>query len=308
MNMKIFNYITIKQNDGYITKLTYLSSQKKPKASILILHGMAEHQKRYYSYAQYLVELGYDVFLYDHRGHGTDKKLKNLGFFSYHKGYQLVVDDAINVSKYIEKNNKSNKFFLFGHSMGSLIARNVVQTYDKYNGVILSGTAYPPKYLIYLGLFITSIVKKIKGPKYISPYLKKLLFEGSKYTKLADRTAFDWLTRSNPVVGAYIHDPYCGFVCTTSFYHDLLKLTANATNKKLISMTKTELPMLIISGEADPVGNYGKDIKSLLALYKKMGFTNVAYKIYPECRHELLNELNKDEVYADIQHWITKRI
>ncbi len=306
--MKAANYITIKQKDGYITKLTYLSCPKRPKASILILHGMAEHQKRYAPYAQYLVDQGFDVFLYDHRGHGIDKKLNELGFFSYHKGYQLVIDDAISVSEYIVQNNRSNIFFLFGHSMGSLIARNIIQTYDKYNGVILCGTAYPPKPLIHAGLFMTSLIKKIKGPKYISPFLKNLLFGNKKYTKLADRTAFDWLTRSNPIVGAYIHDPYCGFICTSSFYNDLLKITSNAANKKLIGMTRLDLPMFIISGERDPVGAYGKDIKRLLSTYKKLGFTNIAYKLYPDCRHELLNELNNDEVYSDITHWLSKRI
>lgn len=306
--MKATNYITIKQKDGYITKLTYLSCPKRPKASILILHGMAEHQKRYGSFTQYLVDQGFDVFLYDHRGHGIDKKLNELGFFSYNKGYQLVVDDAITVSKYIEQNNRSNKFFLFGHSMGSLIARNIIQTYDKYNGVIICGTAYPPKLLLWGGLFMTSLVKRIKGPKYISPYLNNLLFGNKKYTRLADRTAYDWLTRSYPVVGAYIHDPYCGFVCTSSFYNDLLKITSNVANRKLISMTKLELPMFIISGEKDPVGSYGKDVKRLLSTYKKIGFINVAYKLYPECRHELLNELNREEVYSDINHWLSKRI
>lgn len=306
--MKTANYITIKQKDGYITKLTCLSCPKKPKASILLLHGMAEHHKRYEPFARYLIDQGYDVFLYDHRGHGIDKKLNELGFISYHKGYQLLIDDAIAVSEYIVQNNRSNKFFLFGHSMGSLLARNIIQTYDKYNGVILCGTAYPPKLILQGGLLITSLVKKIKGPRYISPFLKELIFGNSKYTRLADRTAFDWLTRSHPVVGAYIHDPYCGFLCTASFYNDLLKLTSNAANKKLIGMTKLDLPMFIISGEKDPVGGYGKDVKRLLTLYKKIGFTNIAYKLYPDCRHELINELNKDEVYSDINHWISKRL
>ena len=306
--MNEISYVTIKQNDGYITKLTYLSCKKRPKASILIMHGMAEHQKRYYTFAQYLADSGYDVFLYDHRGHGTDKKLNELGFFSYDKGYQLVVEDAITVSEYIEQNNKSSKFFLFGHSMGSLIARNVIQSYDKYNGVILCGTVYPPKFIIHSGLFMTALVKKIKGPKYVSPYLNRLLFGSKKYTILANRTAFDWLTRSHPVVGAYMHDPFCGFICTASFYHDLLKLTANAANKKLVRTTKLNLPIFIISGEKDPVGGYGKDIKRLLSLYKKIGFTNITHKLYPDCRHELLNELNKEEVYTDIEHWISKKV
>ncbi|NLJ95911.1 MAG: alpha/beta hydrolase [Clostridiales bacterium] len=302
------NYISIKQNDDYVTKLTYFSSPKKPKASILILHGMAEHHKRYYDFAEYLVGLGYDVFLYDHRGHGTDKKLSELGFFSNNKGYQLVIDDAILVSKYIEKNNRSSKFFLFAHSMGSLIARNVIQAYDKYSGVILCGTSYPIKPVLMAGLILTSLVKKIKGHRYISPFLNKMILGNKNYIKLSDRTIYDWLTRSHSVVGAYINDPYCGFICTTSFYHDLLRLTTNAANRKLIELTRKELPIFIISGEKDPVGGFGRDIKRLLTVYKKLGFTNVSYKIYPECRHELLNELTKDEVYSDIHHWISKRI
>ena len=306
--MKNIDYIKIKQNDGYITQLTYLSCPKKPKASLLILHGMAEHHKRYYSFAQHLVDLGFDVFLYDHRGHGQDKKLNELGFISYNKGYQVIVDDAITVSQYIEKVNRASKFFLFGHSMGSLVARNVIQSYDKYSGLILSGTAYPSKPVLMMGLFVSSLVKKIKGPKYVSKLLHNLLFGNSKYTKLADRTAFDWLSRSHPTVGAYIHDPYCGFICTASFHHDLLKLTSNAASKKLISMTRSDLPIYVISGEKDPVGNYGKDVKRLLSLYKKLGFSNISYKLYPDCRHELLNELNHEEVYTDIYHWLSKRV
>lgn len=305
--MIVDNYISIEQDDGYVTKLTYLSSSKKPKASILILHGMAEHQKRYYSFAKYLLDLGYDVFLYDHRGHGTDKKISELGFFSSNKGYQLVINDAILVSQYIEKHNRSKSFFLFAHSMGSLIARNVIQSYNNYNGVILCGTSYPPKAVTRLGLILTSLVRRVKGAKYISPFLNKLIFRGKNYTKLSDRTVYDWLTRSHSVVGAYINDPYCGFICTASFYNDLLKLIANAANKKAISMTNKDLAILIISGEKDPVGGFGKDIKRLLSTYKKLGFNNISYKLYPECRHELLNELNKSEVYSDINHWISKQ-
>ncbi len=306
--MNDINYISIKQKDGYITKLTHFSCSKRPKASILILHGMAEHQKRYYVFAQYLVEQGFDVYIYDHRGHGTDKKLSELGFFAPSRGYQHVVDDAINISNYIEHNNRCSKFFLFGHSMGSFIARNIIQVYDKYNGVILMGTAFTPKLLIRAGLIVADLICKFKGPKHISPYLSNLLFGSKRYTKLSDRTAYDWLTRSHTVVGAYIHDPYCGFTCTASFYHDLLKLIGNSSKKSLIRQTKKELPIYVVSGEKDPVGGYGREIKKLLSVYKKSGFTNVSSKLYPECRHELLNELNNDEVYSDIIQWISKRI
>jgi alpha-beta hydrolase superfamily lysophospholipase len=301
------NYVTIKQKDGYITRLTHFSCTNAPKASILILHGMAEHQKRYYKFAQYLQDEGFDVYLYDHRGHGTDKKLSELGFFAPARGYQLVIDDAIHISEYIEKNKRSDKFFLLGHSMGSFIVRNVIQTYDKYNGVIVMGTAHTSKLLTVGGLMIASLIKKLKGPKHVSPYMSNLLFGSKRFTRLSDRTAFDWLSRSHPVIGAYIHDPYCGFICTASFYHDLLKLISGSTKKSLIKQTRKDLPIYVVSGEKDPVGGYGKEIKKLLSVYKKLGFTNVSSKLYPDCRHELLNELNNDEVYSDIRQWILNR-
>lgn len=304
--MKKTDYIKIRQKDGYITRLTYLSCQNKPKATILILHGMAEHHNRYLPFSQYLLDSGFDVYLYDHRGHGTDKKLSELGFFGCNKGYQLVIDDATEVSKYIDKNKRSDKFILFAHGMGSLIARNVILSYDKYNGIILSGTAYPPKYHIFFGLFITSLINLVKGPKYYSPFLNNLFFENKTYTSLSDRTAFDWLSRSHSVIGAYIHDPYCGFVCTASLYHDLMKLTANAADIDLIKLTPKNMPMFIISGEKDPVGSFGKDIKRLSSLYEKFGFTDITCKIYPGCRHELINELNRKEVFDDIRSWILK--
>lgn len=301
-------YTPVKQKDGYITKLTHFVCSKRPKASILILHGMAEHQNRYHSFAEYLVSAGFDVYSYDHRGHGIDKKLSDLGFFSPENGYQLVIEDAIHISDYIEKHNRSSKFFLFGHSMGSIISRNVIQKYDKYNGLILSGTAYPPKLMTIGGLLVSSLVTRFKGPKHVSPFLSNLMFGNKKYTSLSSRTAYDWLSRSNPVVGAYMHDPYCGFTCTASFYHDLLKLIQLAGKRKLIKLTKKDLPVYIISGDKDPVGGYGKEVQKLQSVLKKYEFTNITFKLYPDCRHELLNEINHEEVYSDIHQWIAKRL
>ncbi len=306
--MSEVTYTSIKQKDGYITKLTHYVCPNKPKASLLILHGMAEHQKRYQAFAEYLVHHNYDVFCYDHRGHGTDKKLSELGFFGSENGYQLVIEDAITVSKYIEQNNRCNKFFLFGHSMGSIISRNVIQTYDTYNGVILSGTTFPPKLLILIGLFISSVIVKFKGPKHVSPYMSNLMLGSKKYTSLTTRTAFDWLTRDNTIVGAYMHDPYCGYTCTSSFYHDLLTIIRLSASIKQIQLTKKELPLYIISGEKDPVGGYGKEINKYLNILKKCGFSNISSKLYPECRHEILNEINREDIFSDIELWLSKRV
>lgn len=305
--MSEIKYITIKQNDGYQIKLTHHCCAKNPKASILILHGMAEHQKRYYNFSEFLVNQGIDVYLYDHRGHGTDTIISELGFISPMDGYQLLIHDAITVCKYIEQNNRSNKFFVLGHSMGSLIARTIMTASIKTNGFILVGTTHPSKLITNLGLFLSTIMIKIKGPKKVSPYMNHMIFGSKKFTSLTSRTKFDWLTRNNPVVGSYIHDPYCGFTCTISFYHDLLKLVNLATKKKPLVHIKKELPIYILSGEKDPVGNYGKEPNKLYQIYKKVGFSTVQIKLYPDCRHEILNELNKDEVYTDLYQWINKR-
>jgi alpha-beta hydrolase superfamily lysophospholipase len=312
--MSEITYISIRQKDGYVTKLTLYACPQKPKASILILHGMADHQKRYQGFAEYLVKHDYDVYSYDHRGHGTDKKLSELGFFASEDGYKLVIEDAIAVSNYIEQNNRCNRFFLFGHSMGSFISRNVLQSYDKYTGVILCGNAHPPKLLTLYGLFVSSMITKFRGPKHVSPFLFNQLNDRNqlkgpkKLTSLSTRTAFDWLSRSNPVVGAYMHDPYCGFVCTASFYHDLMKMLQNITKKSKIRLTRKDIPIFVISGEKDPVGGCGKEVNKFLSVLKKCEFSNVSSKLYPECRHELLNELNNEEVYDDIQQWIAKRV
>ncbi len=299
-------YTSIKQKDGHVLRLTHYICPQKPKASVLILHGMAEHQRRYQPFAEYLVNNGYDVYSYDHRGHGTERKLSELGFFGPSNGYQLVIEDAAEVSKYVEKHNRCSKFILFGHSMGSVVARNVIQTFDRFHGVILSGTPYPSKLLVSGGLSISRIVMRIKGPRHISPYLHNLMFGGRKYTSMSKRTKFDWLTRSHPVVGMYMHDPYCGYTCTASFYHDLLKLIQNASKRSQIKLTRRDLPFFIISGEKDPVTGYGREIHKYLSVLRRCDFTKVSSKLYPECRHELLNELNQDEVYSDILRWLPK--
>jgi alpha-beta hydrolase superfamily lysophospholipase len=301
-------YDSIKQKDGYFTVLSHYLCTNNPKASILILHGMAEHQRRYHHFIEYLISQDYEVYIYNHRGHGTDKKLSDLGVISPENGAQIIVEDAIAVSKFVEQHKRSDKFVLFAHSMGSLIARNVIQTYDKYNAVILSGTTNPSSFITRSGLCIATVIKKFKGPKHISPYMNQLLFGGKKYTSLSSRTTYDWLSRSNPVVGAYMHDPYCGFICSASMYQDLIKITLNATKKKYIRLTRKDLPLFIISGEKDAVSNYGKEIIKFQNILKKNNFSRVETKLYPDCRHELLNELNKEEVYSDIIQWLKKNL
>lgn len=295
---------TIQHKDLIKTALYCYRTEQEPIGSILILHGMAEHHKRYESFMKQLVAQGYDVFLYDHRGHGVDKLTKELGYISPSGGHMLLIWDGIDVLNHIKKNSRSKKIFLFGHSMGSLVSRCIIQSYDLLEGVILCGTTYPSRFKLLPGILLTTLLKKIQGPKYPSLFLDQLIFGTKHYKKLRKRTTFDWLTRSNPAVGAYIHDPYCGFICSVSFYQDLLKLTLHASTSSRIIMTKKQLPIFLISGEEDPVGGMGREVNTLFKHLKKWGFDHVTMKLYPQCRHELLQELERNEIIDDIITWL----
>ena len=309
MNTNMEDMIRIRQEDGYLTELhPFYTTAPSVAGSIVVLHGMAEHHERYHEFAYFLNDHGFDVYLYDHRGHGTDKKLDDLGFFASENGYKKVIADTITILNYVKEHNRSEKLALFAHSMGSLIARNVIQQDDALDCVILSGSTYIPFIKSMAGRLITAAVCQFRGKRYRSQSINQLLFGSKKYTSLCKRTTFDWLTRNNTLVGAYIHDPYCGFLCTSSFYHDLLCLTHYASKKKQIVRTRKDLPILFISGDKDPVSNYGKEITALHQFYQKSGFTNVSYTLYPECRHELLNELNQDEVFEDMLAFYQKTL
>lgn len=309
MEISMENMIRIRQEDGYVTRLfPFYTTASSIAGSIVVLHGMAEHHERYLEFAHFLNEHGFDVYLYDHRGHGTDKKLDDLGFFANQNGYKKVIADALTVLNYVREHNRSKKLALFAHSMGSLIARNVIQQDDALDCVILSGSTCPPMLKSMAGRLVTSTVCLFRGKRYRTKSIDQLLFGGKKYTALCKRTTFDWLTRNNTLVGAYIHDPYCGFLCTSSFYHDLVCLTYYASKKKQIMRTRKDLPILFISGDKDPVSNYGKEITALHQLYQKAGFTKTSYTLYPEGRHELLNELNQEEIFEDILGFYQKQL
>lgn len=297
--------LQVRQTDGHITNIDYYTSTSKKYGSILVLHGMAEHYERYDTFATFLANHGYDVYLYSQRGHGTHLQEHELGFFAEKNGYQLVVNDAIEVLKTIRKREASLPLFLMGHSMGSLITRNVIQEYNQLDGIIICGTANPPSITTMGGLVISTLSGYRKYPRKRAPFIDKVMFGSSLYKKLNKRTNSDWLCTDEAEVDQYIKDPYCGFICTKSFYHDLLMLTKHATDKKRILRTNSSIPLFILSGNQDPVGGYGKDVARLIEFYKQHGY-QVTSKLYDGLRHELLNEPCKLDIMQDILNFLNK--
>ena len=301
--------ICVPQSGNHTTHLYFSpTNNEEIHGNILILHGMAEHHERYMEFIQLLNSEGFDVYAYDHRGHGKATPTTDLGYFAKKDGAAAVVGDAIAICNYIKESARTPKLAVFGHSMGSLILRNVIQQLDTMDCVIICGTTMPPAAMTNAGLKLANMLSFVLGPKRPSPLLNKILFESEDYTKICTRTKSDWLTRDEAIVDKYIEDPYCGFICTTSMYRDLVQFTKNASTPELIQKTRKDLPLYFIAGEQDPVGGFGSQVTELYHLFGSLGFTDTAIKLYPEDRHEILNEFDKETVMQDCVAFFHKHL
>lgn len=282
--------------------------EDKSEGVIQIVHGMAEHKERYTHFADFLAENGYKVYICDHRGHGKSVNEKiPLGFFAEENGWDKLTEDSAKFTQIIEKENPGEKIFLLGHSMGSFVARTLMINYsDRYSAVILSGTGGYKKFMMTVaGKIVNSKIKKI-GKKTYSEEINKLVFGGYNKKIKNSSTHFDWLSRNESVVKNYIDDPLCGFVPTAGFFGDMIYGMGYIFDKNNIKKIRKDINIILFSGEADPVGDYGHGIIQSVRIYKDAGIKNVDFKIYPQARHEILNEINNKEVYGDILNYIKK--
>ncbi|MDP5274132.1 alpha/beta hydrolase [Chengkuizengella axinellae] len=306
MKSEIFS---VKSNDTSFHVKRWVSDSK-PKAVIQISHGMAEHIERYGHFAKRLVQKGYAVYGNDHRGHGkTAENEEDLGFFAEQNGWNLVVEDMHILNTMIKEQFPGLPVFIFGHSMGSFLTRRYIQLHgEKINGVILSGSGGDGGLLGKLGVYVVKNEVRRKGVRGRSPHMNKLIFGKFNKRFRPNRTEFDWISRDKNEVDKYIKDPYTGGICTASFYYDMLLGIQELHRMKNIKLTPKALPMYFISGDKDPLSNFGKDIIDVVKTYQDVGVQDVTYKLYKNARHELLNELNADEVMSDIMEWLDGKI
>jgi alpha-beta hydrolase superfamily lysophospholipase len=283
---------------------------KKIKAIVQIVHGMAEHAARYGEFADFLTINGFAVYANDLRGHGKTAGTEDrIGYFAEKNGWDLVVNDEFGLTQIIKKENPVLPVYLIGFSMGSLITRDYIFTHGDYiNGAILSGTSSDPGVMANLGKLIAKWQIKKNGFKAKSPLLDKLSFgKFNSYFK-PNRTTFDWLSTNRENVDRYIADPYCGSIFSAGFFNDLIYGVKKVNLLKNIEKISKNLPIFIISGEKDPVGDFTKGVMKVFNDYKKAKITDVTFKFYPEFRHELVNETKRSEVYKDIAEWLDKHI
>ena len=280
--------------------------QEEVKGVIEIIHGMAEHRKRYEEFASFLASNGYVTVIYDQRGHGeTCGAVDKQGYMSDIDNFNSMVLDANLVNAEIKKLYPDKKFILFGHSMGSFITQRYMEMFpDTIDLAILSGTNYTKSLLYKLGAVIAKGEVKKHGRKYISKKLINLSFGSYNKAFKPNRTEYDWLSVNEANVDKYIADPYCGADFSASYFMDLI-INFNAIAKDY-SKTPKNLPVYLFSGSKDPVGNNGKGVKKLYNQYQKLHLEDVSMKLYDNKRHEMLNEENKEEVYNDVLNWINK--
>jgi alpha-beta hydrolase superfamily lysophospholipase len=280
-----------------------------PRAVVQIAHGMAEHAARYERFAEALTGAGYAVYANDHRGHGQTATTEGHGYLADRDGWGTVVADMSAVTQFVQAEHPGVPVVLFGHSMGSFLSRAyAAQHGSRLAGLILSGTAGNPGPLAAVGKGVAGAQARLRGRKHQSGLMNTLTFGQYNSAFKPNRTDFDWLSRDDAEVDAYIADPLCGNVFTTSFYSDLLGGLQQINRTAAYAAAPRDLPVLVIAGSADPVGNAGKGPREVAGAYRSAGLSDVTTTIYPDARHELLNETNRDEVTADILAWLDEHL
>lgn len=281
--------------------------QTEPKAIVQLSHGMCEYIERYEPFIEFLNNNGIIVCGNDHLGHGKSvSSNKLLGYFADKNGYTYLPKDLHRLTIIVKDLYPDIPYFMLGHSMGSFAARAYLIKYSKYlDGAIVAGTSgqHPSRFV----LFIIKLVIMFKGNTFRSKFIDKLLF-GSYNNRFSEkRTKFDWLTRDNEIVDKYMKDVYCNFLFTTSGYYDLISLLRSVSSKQWFGKFPSKLPVLLLSGDMDPVGNYGKGVRNLFDKLKTQS-NNVELKLFSQCRHEILNETNRNEIYKYILNWMYRKI
>lgn len=299
---------TFRTDDGIdIFTYRWLPVRDAPiKAVVQIAHGMAEHAGRYGRFAEALVAAGYAVYANDHRGHGrTAGDPARTGYFADHDGWFKVAGDLAQLTGIIRENHPGVPIFLLGHSMGSFLVRTAITRNARdFAGVVLSGTGGDPGLLGKAGLMIARAVGALKGRRHPSRLLNTLSFGGFNKPFGPARTEFDWLSRNGAEVDRYIADPFCGAVFSAGFFVDLLEGIAYIHRPENIARIPKDLPIYLFSGAADPVSDRTRGVRQVAEAYRRAGIRDVTVRFYEGGRHEMLNEINRREVFDDTIAWL----
>lgn len=282
--------------------------ENEVKAVLQICHGMMEYIERYQAFAEYLCERGFYVVGHDHLGHGQSVQSKeHYGFFHETKGNECVIGDIHKVRRMTAKEYPDVPYYMLGHSMGSFLLRQYLSMYGEgLAGAIIMGTGDIPAPLLTAGKAACRSLAAVKGWKHRSAFVNNMGLGGYNKKFEPSESTKDWVTSDDEIRAAYEKDPLCSFVFTVNGYYHMFRGMEVLTKKETMEKIPKDLPVLFISGGQDPVGEFGKSVARIYKKYKENGMQDVDLKIYPEDRHEVLNERNRAEVYEFLYEWLTK--
>lgn len=281
----------------------------QPKAVLQIVHGIAEFVERYDAFANFLTEQGCVVVAEDHMGHGQSINGEGIqGYF--HGGWFTAVEDTMELMRLTREAYSGLPYILFGHSMGSFMARTILCQYPDsgIDAAIICGTGWQPAFALPALIKVVESICKKTGETQPNEKLQSMVFGSYNNRVEHPRTTFDWLTRDAQIVDAYIDHPLCGFTASCGLLREMMKGIHYIEQPKNLARMHKELPVFFIAGGDDPVGSYGKGIHQAVEAFRKAGMQDVQARIYPLCRHEILNEINKEEIYQDVWNWVQKKI
>lgn len=303
--MKEENIKIISDQDSLELDCLLIKPNKEIKAIVEIAHGMNEHKERYIDFMKFLAKNGYASFIHDHRGHGKSIKNNNdLGYF-YEDNASYVVEDLHQINEYLKNKFKDKKIILFGHSMGSMIVRKYISKYaHTIDGLIVCGS--PSKNnASKLGLKVVKLLKSIKGERYRSEFVKKLMFGG--FDKKGSEPN-SWVCHNKEILKLYNEDELCKYTYTLNGYENIIKLMIDIYNPKIYNRNNLDLPIYFIAGNDDPVIKSKKVFNEAINFLEKIGYHNIDNTLYDDMSHEILNEINNNLVYDDILNWLNKII
>lgn len=300
-------HFTYPSADGvtHIHAIEWIPDQKV-KAVLQISHGMVEYIDRYDGFARYLAHHGYYVVGNDHLGHGLSVQREDmLGYFHKTRGNEYVIGDIHRLRKITRKKYPHVPYFMLGHSMGSFLIRQYIELYGKgLNGVIIMGTGSQPEPVLAAGKCLCRLIAAFKGWMYRSALIDNMAFASYNQHFEPSRTDKDWLTKDEKIVDDYLASPWCTFRFTVNAYYHMFRGIEFLQKKKNIRKIPRTLPLFLVSGVDDPVGNFGKSIHKIYNRYRSAGIRNVRMKLYPHDRHEILNETDRQQVYEDLLSWM----
>ncbi len=283
--------------------------EMQPRAVVQIVHGIAEFVERYDDFANFLAYHDILVVAEDHMGHG--QSINGGGIRGYfHGGWFTAIEDTCQLMKDTQKEYPDIPYILFGHSMGSFMARTILCKYPDSGiaGAIICGTGWQPTFALPALLKVVESICRKTGETNPNEKLQKMVFGSYNDRVEHKRTDSDWLTRDAAVVDAYVAHPLCGFTASCGLLRDMMIGIHYIQQFKNLAAMKKSLPVFFIAGGDDPVGSYGKGVQQAAKAFQKAGMQDVSTRIYPLCRHEILNEINKEEVYEDILQWMDAKL